>query len=304
MDVLSSLLGGESLLDIFSKTINGWFGGLVTEAFEKFDELMVGLLTGVFHFERMILSGATTVLTDASIRNVYLFLYLLVCSLVVLKFLFKGFQIYILWRDGDADSSPRDMLVGTIQSGVVMVCFPYLYEKAVNIFIYVTEGIMGRLGISLGIDMGFAGLLQDVILGVATQGALTILFLLVFAISVFVLWIRLIGRGFELMILRFGVPFASLGLLDSDMGSFKGYMQVFIKTAFTAVIQVSAMALALRVACTFQFVNILVALGIMLAAFSTPSIMQQFLMSSGQGGGMAQKAYSMGMVVRTIKGLV
>ena len=93
MDVLSSLLGGESLLDIFSKTINGWFGGLVTEAFEKFDELMVGLLTGVFHFERLIISGATTVLTDESIRSVYLFLYLLVCSLVVLKFLFKGLPL-------------------------------------------------------------------------------------------------------------------------------------------------------------------------------------------------------------------
>lgn len=142
------------------------------------------------------------------------------------------------------------------------------------------------------------------VLGVATQGALTILFLLVFAISVFVLWIHLIGRGFELMILRFGVPFASLGLLDSDMGLFKGYMRVFIKTAFTAVIQVCAMALALRVACTFQFVNILVAIGIMIAAFSTPSIMQQFLMSSGQGGGMAQKAYSANMAVRAIKSMV
>ena len=142
MDVLSSLLGGESLLDIFSKTINGWFGNLVTSAFEKFDELMVGLLTGVFHFEDLIASAATTVLTKESIRSVYIFIYLLIISLIVLKFMFKGFQIYILWRDGDADASPRDMLVGAIESGAVTVCFPYLYEKATNVFIYIAEGIM------------------------------------------------------------------------------------------------------------------------------------------------------------------
>lgn len=304
MDVLSSLLGGESLLDIFSKTINGWFGNLVTSAFEKFDSLMVGLLTGVFHFENLIASGATTVLADESIRSVQIFIYLLVINLIVLKFLFKGFQIYILWRDGDADVSPRDMLVGAIESGVVTVCFPYLYEKIANVFIYIAEGIMGRLGISVGFDGSTTQVLQKVILGAVTDDVLTIIFLLIFAIAVFVLWIRLIGRGFEIMLLRFGVPFASLGLLDSDMGAFKGYMQVFTKTGFTAIIQVNAMALALRVACTFQFINILFAIGIMVAAFSVPSIMQQFLAASNPGGGITQKAYSVGMVIRTLKGLV
>lgn len=304
MDVLSSLLGGESLLDIFSETINGWFGNLVTSAFEKFDSLMVGLLTGVFHFEDLVSSAATTVLTKESIRSVYIFIYLLIISLIVLKFLFKGFQIYILWRDGDADASPRDMLVGAIESGAVSVCFPYLYERAANVFIYIAEGIMGRLGVSLGFDESTTQLLQKVILGAVTNDILTIIFLLIFAIAVFILWIRLIGRGFEILVLRVGVPFASLGLLDSDMGAFKGYMQVFIKTGFTAIIQVNAMALALRVACTFQFINILFALGIMIAAFGVPIIMQQFLAASNPGGGITQKAYSAGMFIRTFKGLV
>jgi len=136
------------------------------------------------------------------------------------------------------------------------------------------------------------------------QGALTIIFLLIFAISVFVLWIRLIGRGFELLILRFGVPFASLGLLDSDMGLFKGYMQVFIKTAFTAIIQISAMALALRIAGTFLFINILFAIGVMIAAFSTPVLLQQFLVANNPGGGLTQKAYSAGMLIRSLRALV
>ena len=51
MDVLSSLLGGESLLDVFSNTITGWLGNLVTSAFEKFDQLMLDLLGTAFHVD-------------------------------------------------------------------------------------------------------------------------------------------------------------------------------------------------------------------------------------------------------------
>ena len=298
MDALSSLLGGDSLLGIFSDTINGWMGSLITAAFEKFDDLMTDLLRGVFHFEQLFVSGASTALSEQSIHDVYFYIYLFACSLVTLKFLFKGFHIYILWRDGDADVSPRDMLVGMLEAAAVMVCFPYLYEKIANICVTFAEGIMSRLGVSLGLVI-----VPDLNL-ILSQGILTILILLVFVISVLVLWIQLIGRGFELLILRFGVPLASLGLLDSDMGLFKAYMQVFIKAALTVIVQICAMALAIRVAGSFQFTNSLLALGIIFGAFKTPATLQQFLMpSAGGGGGLTQKAYSAAMVVRTLKGL-
>ncbi|WP_449290644.1 conjugal transfer protein TrbL family protein [Oscillibacter ruminantium] len=299
MDVLSSLLGGESLLDILEKTINGWIGNLVTAAFEGFDGIMTDILSNAFHVETLMLSRETTVLTDNSIRSVYIFIYLLVCSLVVLNFLFKGIQIYILWRDGDADSSPRDMLVGAIQSGIVMICFPYLYEEVTNVFIYVAEGIMGRLGLS----GGFTGWDR---VGIAmVSGPIYLILLLVFVIMVFILWIRLLGRGFELLILRLGVPFATLGLLDSDMGMFKGYMQIFIKTGFTTVLQVTMMSLAFRIIGTFNLSNILLAITAMTVALSTPVIMQQILIAGGSGGGgITQKAYSAGMLIRSLRALV
>lgn len=298
MDALSSLLGGVSLLSIFSDTINGWMGSLITAAFEKFDAQMISLLRGAFYFEHLVISGASAALSEQSIRDVYFYIYGFACSLVILKFLFKGSHIYILWRDGDADVSPRDMLVGMLEAAAVMVCFPYLYEKLANICVAFAEGIMARLGVSLGLVI-----VPDLNL-ILSQGILTILILLVFVISVLVLWIQLIGRGFELLILRFGVPLASLGLLDSDMGLFKAYMQVFIKAALTVIVQICAMALAIRVAGSFQFTNSLLALGIIFGAFKAPATLQQFLMpSAGGGGGLTQKAYSAAIVVRTLKGL-
>ena len=298
MDALSSLLGGVSLLSIFSDTINGWMGSLITAAFEKFDAQMISLLRGAFYFENLAISGADAALSEQSIRDVYFYIYGFACSLVILKFLFKGFHIYILWRDGDADVSPRDMLVGMLEAAAVMVCFPYLYEKLANICVAFAEGIMARLGVSLGLVI-----VPDLNL-ILSQGILTILILLVFVISVLVLWIQLIGRGFELLILRFGVPLASLGLLDSDMGLFKAYMQVFIKAALTVIVQICAMALAIRVAGSFQFTNSLLALGVIFGAFKAPATLQQFLMpSAGGGGGLTQRAYSAAIVVRTLKGL-
>ena len=297
MDVLSSLLGGESLLDVFSNIINGWLGNLVTSAFEKFDQLMVDLLGTAFHVENLAFSGSTTVLTAESIRNTYLFIYGFACSLVILKFLFKGFQIYILWRDGDADASPRDMMMGVIEAGVVMVSFPYLYNQASDIFIYLAKGIMGNLGISEGLGI-------QTVAGVITSGGLIVLLLLIFAIMVFIMWITLIKRGIELLILRLGVPFAAVGLIDSDMGAFKGYMQIFLKAAFTTVIQVGLLSWAFRVAGTFEFLNILIAIAIISAAFATPIMMQQFLVATGGNGGVTQKIYSAGMAARALRSLV
>lgn len=299
MDVLSSLLGGESLLDVFSNTINGWIGSLITSAFEKFDQLMVDLLSTAFHVENLAFSGSTTVLTAESIRNTYLFIYGFACSLIVLKFLFKGFQIYILWRDGDADASPRDMMIGAVEAGVVMVSFPYLYDQASDVFIYLAKGIMGTLGVSNGLQFQTAlGILQggtDIVI---------LIELLIFAIMVFIMWIMLIRRGIELLILRLGIPFAALGLIDSDMGAFKGYMQIFLKAAFTTVIQVGLLSWAFRVAGTFEFMNLLIAIAIITAAFATPILMQQFLVATGGSGGVTQKVYSAGMAARALRSLV
>ena len=299
MDVLSSLLGGESLLDVFSNTINGWLGNLITSAFEKFDQMMVDLLGTAFHVENLAFSGSTTVLTAESIRNTYLFIYGFACSLIILKFLFKGFQIYILWRDGDADASPRDMMIGAMEAGVVMVSFPYLYDQAADVFIYLAKGIMGSLGVSNGLKLQAA-------LGVISGGTdvIVLIELLIFAIMVFIMWIMLIRRGIELLILRLGIPFAAVGLIDSDMGAFKGYMQIFLKAAFTTVIQVGLLSWAFRVAGTFDFSNLLIAIAIITAAFATPLLMQQFLVATGGNGGVTQKVYSVGMAVRTLRSLV
>lgn len=306
----SALLSRESLLEIFkslfTSTINDFLAGIVNAAIGFVDGLMFDFLTGVFHAENFGNYGDSTVLTAQSLRDVYTFIYAFACALVTLKFIFKGFQIYVLWRNGDADASPRDMAVGTAEAAVVMVAFPWLYERAVDVCIYFAGGVMGRLGVA-AFSGRFAGL--NPALDVALTGKpdiksmfpLTLFFALIFFGLLFVLWIKLMRQGLELLVMRLGVPLATLGLIDSDMALFKNYFQTLIKTGLTVIVQVTLMSLAFRVIVTFEILNWLAAIALIATAHSTPRLMQQFLAPQAQGGGGIQKAYTAAMIARTAK---
>ena len=48
-------------------------------------------------------------------------------SLMVLKFLKKGFECYVMWTDGDPDVEPVGLVVRFMEAVAVAVCFPVLY---------------------------------------------------------------------------------------------------------------------------------------------------------------------------------
>lgn len=300
------LLSGESLkktfMELFTETIANFFSGIVNSIIDLVDELSIKLLDSVFHAESLVNANGT-VLSSTSLRNVYQFIYIFACALVALKFIFKGFQIYVLWRGGDAEASPRDMAVGVAEATVIMVAFPWLYERIVDVFKYLAEGVMGRLGVSAIQGTGFLSPLKITldVAGAIVPLLLKILFLLIFFILMFVLWIKLIRQGFELLIMRLGVPLATLGMIDSDMALTKNYFQTLLKVGITVIIQVTLMSLSFRVIVTGDTVSLLAAIALMATAMSAPRLLQQFLTPQAQGGGLMNKAYSAAMVARTAK---
>ena len=48
-------------------------------------------------------------------------------SLIILKFLKKGFECYVMWTDGDPDSEPIQLIIRFVQAIAVAVCFPVMY---------------------------------------------------------------------------------------------------------------------------------------------------------------------------------
>lgn len=250
-----------------------------------------GMLDGMLYAERLV----SEVLTSDVLRAAYTFIYTFACSLVLLKFLFKGFQIYILWRDGDADSSPQDMLIGMGQAVIVMLCFPALYDIMAEATAWFTERLARILGLSLG-EVAFTG-------SVATGGLFLALIALIYLVMFLVFYVKLIQRGFELLVLRLGVPFACLSLIDSDAALFKSYMQIVFKTLFTSIVQLVLLSLSFCVFAKATIPNVICGIAILSTAFATPTIMQQLLIAPSRGGGITSKIYSASMVVRAVRGL-
>lgn len=268
-----------------------FLANLLSDAFSQLDSVLASLLRSMLYVEDLF-SGA---LSADAISNVYQFLYGFCCVLVILKFLFKGFRIYILWRDGDADSSPQDMVIGTIEAVAMMVGFPYLYGVLADVVVWLSDGIMERFALS-GVSLG------AVTFNLAGTGLFTIVVFLVYAVLLAVLGIKLIQRGVELLVLRLGVPFACLGLIDSDMGIFKSYVQTLFKTMFTSIVQIALLSLSIRVIANVSLLNCICGIAIIVTAFHTPGLMQQFMVPAG--GSVTNKIYSGARAVQTIKGLI
>lgn len=274
--------------------MKGFVGDVLSDGISWLNEHLLSTLSGVLKVEDLMASKGT-VITPDFVERVYQYVYTFAAALVVLKFLYKGFTIYILWRDGDADSSPQDMLIGAIQAAVVMVAFPFLYNYMANITQEFADGLMAFLGFSIDNGVGLEALVESVLVSIV-EGVVMLIYLILFA----VMYIKLIQRGFELLILRLGVPFACIGMIDSDYGVWKSYIQVFFKTLFTSVIQIFLLSMSMLLV---SVGHIIIGIAVIGAAFSAPNIMQQFMVPSGRGGGIGSKIYTTSMAVRAIRGI-
>lgn len=275
--------------------ICGFLADLLNDVFHSFDGALLKMLRNMLKVEDL-LDG---IVTAGTIHDVYTFVYGTAVSLVVLKFLLKGFQIYILWRDGDADSSPQEMLVGSVQAAVVMAGFPAVYDKMANITTWFTEEIIFRFGIAAGEDLLFNPI-------AVTAGLFVLILLIVYVVLALGVAIMLLRRSFDLLVLRLGIPIATVGLVDSDGGVFKVYVQTLLRALFTSVIQIVLFSLSVRllVGGIMSFENIIFAIATVASAFSSPALMQQILIPTGRGGGVVNKIYTGASAVRAVRGLI
>ena len=172
---------------------------------------------------------------------------------------------------------------------IVMICFGFIYTQFVNIF----------YGIYNNLLMGMTGSLEPVVpeyknLGLNVFGAFLYL---IIAIQLTLLYFQFLTRGFEMLILRLGIPFASIGLLNTNQGAFKGYIQKFINNAFTIIVQLLLVQFAIILLNGGHFVLAFTASSI---ALRTPAMLQEFMISAG-GGSTSSKVNTVSRVVTMFK---
>lgn len=201
-------------------------------------------------------------------------------SLIILKFLKKAFDIYVLWTDGDPDADPFLLLTNFIRAVGTALIFQWIYGIFVDICRDITNKIMVYINSSTNMTVEWVN-------AVTSAGIVPAIAGLIFLICYLVLLFSFFARGIEMMIMRIGVPLACVGLLDNDKGVFRAYINQFVKSFVTTVVQIMLCKIGLSLMLSATIVtntNIIWGIACMIAAISMPKILREFLVPTGGDG--------------------
>ena len=220
-------------------------------------------------------------------------------SLIILKFLKKGFECYVMWTDGDPDSEPIQLIIRFVQAIAVAVCFPVMYGWLADITEKLTNQLITAIGASTNYDW------QAWVNGLSSAGLVTAIFGLVFVICYFILYFQFLMRGVEIMILRIGLPLACTGLLDNDKGVFKTYLTKFFQSTVAVMVQISLCNLGVGMMMNVGInLNVFWGIACLVLAIKTPRFLSEFMVPTGGGGGMVNNIYHSVRLVGMAKNLM
>lgn len=220
-------------------------------------------------------------------------------SLIILKFLKKGFECYVMWTDGDPDVEPTLLVIRFIQAIAVAVCFPVMYGWLAQITQNLTDELMSAIGSATNYDW------QAWVNGISSLGLVTAIFGLIFVVCYFVLYFQFLMRGLEIMILRIGLPLACVGLLDNDKGVFKTYINKFFQSTLAVVVQICLCKLGVGMMMNVGInMNIFWGIACIVLAIKTPRFLSEFMVPTGGGTGVINNMYHSVRLVGMAKGMI
>lgn len=268
--------------------------------------LIVALLNGALVFANSLLNDLVpialhseiymdTLLGTDGLSKIFDIFFSFGVSLIVLKFLKKGFEQYVLWTDGDADSDPLILLTGFFKAIAIAVTFPTLYSWLAEIIEEMTDQLI--VTINNGMETDFSA----VISGISSAGLFTALISLIFFICFFLLYLQFLSRGLEIFILRVGLPLACVGLMDADNGVFRTYIQKFFQSTLAVMVQIVLAKLGVALMLN---THVFWGLAALLLAMRTPRFLQEFLIVSGGHGGGVGAVYQSVRLVQIARGVL
>lgn len=277
--------------------IRNLLGSLIRDFLFAIQQIMGDMLIGAFFVERMDgLSGA--VLSITALNNALSVLYSILVGLLAAKLIWKGYKVYILWRDGEAETPPSEMILSAVFALVVAMAFPVIYEFAVNFICDMANSVLFAFSL-----VGFGGIndwgILDIIDDINNANLMFTVLCLVYSIALIVALFQMVFRGAELLLFRLGVPLAAVGLVDSDGGVWKPYCQALFRQFATVLAQYFFMILGMNLIVGGAIIDFLVGIVFVIVSFKTPKIISQFVAPSGGGG---NKLYSMAMLARLFAG--
>lgn len=250
------------------------------------------MLNLVFFIERELMyipQGAILAQAKVDFNAIYQVVFNFATYLLVIVFIAKAIKTYFMMREGDNEQNPVQLVIGMLKAVIIMICFKEIYTIGVGI---VEEFLNSILSVMPLQNTNLAEALSNNIQG----GIFTAVACLVLLICWLLLICQFIMKGIELLVMRIGIPFASIGLLNSDGGVFPDYIRSFLMTAFTIVIQLALLNVSILTLLTNKLIY---GIATAIVAVNTPMIMSKYMVKPS-----ASPVHAIGNTARSMRALM
>lgn len=249
----------DMLVELIQKFIDG--------ADATLNSLFKSMVNLVFFIERELNNIQSSGGNKIDFNGIYQVIFSYACFILVVVFISKLIKIYFMQNDGDAEKNPIHLITGMLKAVIIMICCKEIYDIFVGVVSSFLNSILGAMPVK---TVSLAEALSSNISG----GIFTAVACLVLLITWLILICQFIMKGIEMLVMRMGIPFASIGLLNSDEGVFPDYIRVFLMTAFTLVTQLALMNLSILVTINGHLIY---AIAIAVISVNTPSMLDKFM---------------------------
>lgn len=256
------------------------------------NSLFNSMLNLVFFMERELMyipSGEVMAINKIDFNAIYQTVFNYATYLLIIVFIVKAIKTYFLMRDGDNEQNPIQLVIGMLKAIIIIICFKEIYTIGVGIVGEFLNSILSIMPIE---KVNLAESLANNIQG----GIFTAVACLVLLICWLLLICQFIMKGIELLVMRIGIPFATIGLLNSDGGIFPDYIRSFLMTAFTLLIQLSLLNLSIV---TLAMNKLIYGIAIAIVAVNTPMMLSKYMVRTA-----TNPINSLGNTVRSMKALI
>lgn len=272
------------MADLLVELISNFISGSQATLNSLFNS-MVNL---VFFIERELSRIQLSNGSFLNFNSIYEVVYNYAVFILALVFIKKLIGIYFLAQEGDKEHNPIFLGIGMVKAVIVMICAKEIY----SIFVSIVSEFLNSIVNSVPVN--FTDL--SVLLGNNIEGGIfTAITCLVLIILWLILICQFITKGIEMLILRIAIPFATIGLLNSDKGVFPMYCKKFLLNAFTLVLQLTLLHLSILI---FANGHLIYGIAFAVMAVNTPALLSEFMIKP-QGNVIT----STGNVARSVRAL-
>ena len=185
----------DMLVELIQKFIDG------SEA--TLNSLFKSMVNLVFYIERELNAIQVQGGVKIDFNGIYQVIFSYACFILVVVFISKLIKTYFLQSDGDSEKSPIHIVIGMLKAVIIMICFKEVYDIFVGITSNFLNSILGAMPVK---TVSLAQALSNNIAG----GIFTAVACLVLLITWLVLICQFIMKGIEILLMRMGIPFASI----------------------------------------------------------------------------------------------